>query len=60
MYTEVKLKPPENLMAYWQQIDEGWRAFFDNMDSSDNPYLFKTQKYKAWKWGFFEGMDYGN
>lgn len=59
MPSEVTLKPPQRLMPYWDQIDEGWRAFFDEQNLTDNPHE-EPNKYEAWKWGYMEAMDYGS
>jgi hypothetical protein len=59
MSESVTLCPPDRFLPHWQQITEGWQAFFDNKDAADNPYPLMTPQRAAWRWGYFEAMDYG-
>lgn len=62
MPREVTIQPPLDLVGMEKYITEGWNAWFANKESADNPYCHKTQffMWRAWKYGFFEAMDYGN
>jgi hypothetical protein len=60
MPSEVMLTPPAHLLPYWNEIVEGWEAWFANKEPAHNPYGVDSDAYKAWKWGYMEGMDYGN
>lgn len=60
MPRQVTLNPPERLLPYWSYISEGWDAFFDNKEAYHNPYPQNSAHYDAWRWGYFEAVDYGN
>lgn len=59
MPSEVMLTPPNRLLGHWHEIEAGWQAFFDNKETTDNPYP-PGIRHDAWRWGYLEAMDYGN
>lgn len=57
---EVPIPIPTRLRGLETTVTEGWRAFFDDKDISDCPYLLDSLYDEAWRYGFNEAVDYGS
>lgn len=37
-----------------EEYQQGWKAYFNNLRLSNNPYNTNTLEYKDWEYGFFD------